>query len=437
MSLHASIIGAGLAGSEAAWQLAERGVEVTIYEQKPVRYSEAHHAPGCAELVCSNSFRGDDVSQAVGLLKREMAALGSLIIRSGRENAVPAGGALAVDRHAFSAAVTAALEAHPRVRFVRGEVTDLPAERPLLIATGPLTSDALAARVQALVGAASLAFYDAIAPIVEGDSIDRDVVFAASRYGKGGGDDYLNCPFTEEEYYAFVAELLAGRKVEFKSFENLRPFEGCMPIEDMAERGPLTLAFGPMKPVGLTDPRTGKRPFAVVQLRREDKHGQLWNLVGFQTKLAYPEQKRIFSTIPGLARAEFVRLGSVHRNTFINSPLLLSPAQELRAHPGVYFAGQVTGVEGYVESAASGLLAALAIEASLRCEAYAPPPPTTALGGLVRHLTESAPEHFQPMNVNFGLMDPLGKRVPRDRKKIALAERALADLDAWRFRRAA
>lgn len=437
MALQVSIIGAGLAGSEAAWQLAERGVSVTIYEQKPERFSEAHKEPVCAELVCSNSFRGDDIANAVGLLKREMAVLGSLIIREGRAHAVPAGGALAVDRVAFSAAVTAALETHPRIRFVRGEIKELPAERPLIIATGPLTSDALAERVQQLVGAQSLAFYDAIAPIVEGESINRDVVFAQSRYGKGGGDDYLNCPMTEEQYHRFVGELLAGRKVELKSFENLRPFEGCMPIEDMAERGPLTLAFGPMKPVGLVDPRTDRRPFAVVQLRREDQHGQLWNLVGFQTKLAYPEQKRVFSLIPGLENAEFVRLGSVHRNTFINSPLVLTPAQELRAHPGVFFAGQITGVEGYVESAASGLLAAIAVEASLRGEAYVPPPPTTAFGGLVRHLTESKPEHFQPMNVNFGIMEPLGKKVPRDRKKLALAERALADLDAWRFRRAA
>jgi methylenetetrahydrofolate--tRNA-(uracil-5-)-methyltransferase len=437
MTKEAGIIGAGLAGSEAAWQLAQQGIKVTIFEQKPERYSEAHKAPTCAELVCSNSFRGDEVSQAVGLLKREMETLGSLIIREGRTHAVPAGGALAVDRVAFSEAVTAALKSHPNIQFVYGERSALPDVRPLIVATGPLTSDALANEIQTLVGATSLAFYDAIAPIIDGESIDRDKVFAASRYGKGGGDDYLNCPMDEAQYYAFVQELLAGQKVPFKDFENIRPFEGCMPIEDMAERGPLTLAFGPMKPVGLTDPRTGKRPFAVVQLRREDKHGQLWNLVGFQTKLSYPEQKRVFRMIPGLENAEFVRLGSVHRNTFINSPMLLSKAQELTSSPGLYFAGQITGVEGYVESAASGLLAALAVGAALRGEEYIPPPPTTAFGGLLRHLTESDPAYFQPMNVNYGIMDPLGRRVPKDKKKTALAERALQDLSSWLQRRAA
>jgi methylenetetrahydrofolate--tRNA-(uracil-5-)-methyltransferase len=435
--MEVAIIGAGLAGSEAAWQLAERGVQVRVFEQKPEKRSPAHHAGGCAELVCSNSFRGDEVSQAVGLLKREMAVLGSFIIACARAHAVPAGGALAVDRNAFSDEVTRRLQAHPNIRFVSGEVTELPAARPLIIATGPLTSDALAARIQELVGGGSLAFYDAIAPIVDGESLDRDRLFAASRYGKGGGDDYLNCPFDEAQYMAFVDALLKGEKVPFKHFENLRPFEGCMPIEDMAERGPLTLAFGPMKPVGLTDPHTGRRPFAVVQLRREDKHGQLWNLVGFQTKLTYPEQKRVFGMIPGLAHAEFVRLGSVHRNTFINAPLALTAEQECKQAPGVFFAGQVTGVEGYVESAASGLLAALAVGARLHGETYTAPPPTTALGGLIRHLTESDPAHFQPMNINYGIMDPLARRVPKDQKKAALAARALADLDAWLLRRAA
>lgn len=435
--MQVSIIGAGLAGSEAAWQLAERGIQVTIYEQKPVRFSPAHKSGDCAELVCSNSLRGDELSQAVGLLKREMELLGSLVIRAARQHRIPAGGALAVDRHAFSAEITAALRTHPNIRFVTGEVTHLPDERPIIVATGPLTSDALAEHLTALLGVQSLAFYDAIAPIVEGETIGRDKVFAASRYGKGEGDDYLNCPLTEPQYDAFVDALLAGQKVPFKAFENLRPFEGCLPIEDMVERGRDTLAFGPMKPVGLIDPRTGRRPYAVVQLRREDKHGQLWNMVGFQTKLTYPEQKRIFRMIPGLEQAEFVRLGSVHRNTFLNAPLLLSSEQECRKLPGVFFAGQITGVEGYVESAASGLLAALAVAARLHDEAYQAPPATTALGGLVRHLTESRPETFQPMNVNFGIMDPLEVRMHRMERKTAIARRALAHVAAWQTRRAA
>lgn len=435
--MKAGILGAGLAGSEAAWQLAERGIEVTVFEQKPQRFSPAHKAETCAELVCSNSFRGDEVTQAIGLLKREMEELGSLIIREGRGASVPAGGALAVDRDAFSASVTARLEQHPNVRFVREEQTVLPDIRPLIVATGPLTSDALAASLQTTLGDESyLSFYDAIAPIVEYDSLDLDKVFAASRYGKGG-DDYLNCPMNEAEYEAFIDALLEGEKVPFKSFENLRPFEGCLPIEDMAERGRMTLSFGPMKPVGLTDPRTGQRPHAVVQLRREDKHGQLWNLVGFQTKLKWPEQKRIFRTIPGLEKAEFVRLGSVHRNTFINAPRLLTPQLELQREPGLFFAGQITGVEGYVESAAGGLLAALAVEARLKGAAYEPPPPTTALGGLIRHLTESDPKHFQPMNINFGIMEPLGYRIRKDQRKAALSERALKDLSAWMMRCAA
>jgi methylenetetrahydrofolate--tRNA-(uracil-5-)-methyltransferase len=437
MRMQVGIIGAGLAGSEAAWQLAERGFDVTIFEQKPERRTPAQKSDHFAELVCSNSFRGDDVTQAVGLLKREMESLGSLIIAEGRANAVAAGGALAVDRDAFSAAVTARLQAHPRIEIVQGEITRLPDCRPLIIATGPLTSDGLASELENLVGDRSLAFYDAIAPIVTGESLDREIVFAASRYGKGGGDDYLNCPLTESQYDAFLDALLAADKVAFKSFENIRPFEGCLPIEEMAERGRKTLAFGPMKPVGLVDPRTGERPHAVVQLRREDRHGQLWNLVGFQTKLTYPEQKRVFAMIPGLAGAEFVRLGSVHRNTFINAPALLTEAQELRSSPGIYFAGQITGVEGYVESAAGGLLAAMAVDSKARGEAYAPPPPTTALGGLIRHLTESNPRHYQPMNVSFGLMDPLPYRLPKDKRRPALAERALRELEEWRNRRAA
>ncbi len=431
MELKAAVIGAGLAGSEAAWQLARQGIAVTVYEQKPERFSPAHKLPGCAELVCSNSFRGDEITQAVGLLKREMASLGSIIIEEGRTHSVPAGGALAIDRVLFSEAVTKRLEEHPLITFVRSEQAALPDTRPVIVATGPLTSDALTESLQEILGGQYLSFYDAIAPIIDAESLNMDRIFAASRYGKGGGDDYLNCPMNEDEYNAFIDALLEAEKVEFRSFENLRPFEGCLPIEDMAERGRQTLAFGPMKPVGLTDPRTGKRPHAVVQLRREDKHGQLWNLVGFQTKLKYPEQKRIFRMIPGLENAEFVRLGSVHRNTFINSPRLLTSAQELREAPGIFFAGQITGVEGYVESAASGLLAGLAGAARLKNQEWQAPPPTTAMGGLIRHITESSPEHFQPMNVNFGIMEPLEQRVRKDKRREALAERAQRDMAAW------
>jgi len=426
-----TVVGAGLAGSEAAWQLAEAGVPVRLIEMRPVRTTPVHAGGGFAELVCSNSLRGDAPTNAVGLLKREMEVLGSLIMRAARATAVPAGGALAVDRTAFSAAVTAAVAGHPRVRVERREVTGLP-PGPAIIATGPLTSSALHAALAALLGEDALAFYDAVAPIVAADSLDFSRLFSASRYGKGDGADYLNAPLDREAYERFVAALLGAEKVPLKSFE--RYFEGCLPIEVMAERGPDTLRHGPMKPVGLVDPATGRRPWAVVQLRRDDLAAEHWNLVGFQTKLTRPEQRRVFRLIPGLENARFVRYGMVHRNTFINAPAHLDPFLRLRARPDVRLAGQLTGVEGYVESAATGLLAARLLLAELAGGTPAPPPPETALGSLVRHLTARRPEGFQPANVSWGLIRcPLELAAIRDkrRRRERQAEHALERIRAW------
>ncbi|MTW16159.1 methylenetetrahydrofolate--tRNA-(uracil(54)-C(5))-methyltransferase (FADH(2)-oxidizing) TrmFO [Rhodoplanes serenus] len=455
------VIGGGLAGCEAAWQIATRGVPVVIHEMRPIHATAAHRTDGLAELVCSNSFRSDDAAaNAVGLLHAEMRRLGSLIMRAADANQVPAGGALAVDRDAFSAAVTAALAAHPLVTIAREEVAGLPPTDwdSVIVATGPLTSPALAEAVRGLTGADSLAFFDAIAPIVHRDSIDMSVAWAQSRYDKAGpggsGADYLNCPLDRAQYEAFVDALLAAETVPFRDFEASTPyFDGCLPIEVMAARGRDTLRFGPMKPVGLTDPRHPERkPHAIVQLRQDNRLGTLFNIVGFQTKMKHAEQVRVFRMIPGLEQAEFARLGGIHRNTFLESPRLLDPTLRLAAMPRLRFAGQITGCEGYVESAAVGLLAGRFAAAERRGEPVAPPPPTTAHGALLGHITgghvvtiDAGPRSFQPMNVNFGLFPPLAAApvrqpgAPRLRgaaktlaRKQALTARALADLDAWR-----
>ncbi|KAB0671816.1 methylenetetrahydrofolate--tRNA-(uracil(54)-C(5))-methyltransferase (FADH(2)-oxidizing) TrmFO [Oryzomonas sagensis] len=426
-----TIIGAGLAGCEAAWQAAQRGVSVVLHEMKPERFSPAHHLAGLAELVCSNSLRGDSLENAVGLLKEELRRSGSLIMEAAEATRVPAGGALAVDRQLFSDYVTAKIAAHPLIRLERGEVTDLPAAGTVVVASGPLTSDALAEPLARLTGD-RLYFYDAIAPIVAADSLDMATIFAASRYGKGDGDDYLNCPLNEAEYLRFVDELVKGEKVPARDFEKIVHFEGCMPVEEMAERGVETLRFGPMKPVGLADPRTGVEPHAVTQLRAENRERTMFNLVGFQTKLTWPEQRRIFRMIPGLERAEFVRLGSLHRNTFINAPALLLETQQLKSDPRIIFAGQITGVEGYVESAASGFLAGINAACLQQGRPLPVPPAETALGALVHHITNADVRHFQPMNVNYGLFPELAGRVKKKEKRQKLAERALEKLEDWR-----
>ncbi len=430
------IIGGGLAGSEAAWQLARMHVPVALHEMRPVRRSEAHVTGKLAELVCSNSFRSDDAeTNAVGLLHEEMRRCGSLVIRAADRHRVPAGAALAVDREGFAGAVEAALEAESLVTIGRGEVAGLPPPEwdSVIVATGPLTSPALAQAIADLTGEGSLAFFDAIAPIVYQDTINFSVAWFESRYGKGEGSDYINCPLDKAQYDAFLDALLAGETAGFHEWEKTTPyFEGCLPIEVMAERGRETPRFGPMKPVGLTDPRTGERPHAVVQLRQDNKLGTLYNMVGFQTKLKHGEQTRIFRMIPGLERAEFARLGGVHRNTFLNYPKLLDEIVRLEAQPRLRFAGQITGVEGYVESAAIGLVAGRFAAAERNGEAPAPPPPTTALGALLHHITGGAePETFQPMNVNFGLFPPLETRARGRERKRLLAARALADLGRW------
>ena len=434
------VIGGGLAGSEAAWQIARAGVPAILHEMRPERATEVHRTDGLAELVCSNSLRSDDAeSSAIGLLHEEMRRLSSVILAAADANKVPAGGALAVDRDGFSQAVGAAIEAEPLIEIERGEIAGLPPEEwtDTIVATGPLTSPPLAEAIRALTGEDSLAFFDAIAPIVYRESVDFDIAWFQSRYDKAGpagtGSDYINCPLDEARYEAFIDALLSSEKTEFKDWERDTPyFEGCLPIEVMAERGRDTLRFGPMKPVGLTDPRTGKRAHAVVQLRQDNALGTLYNLVGFQTKLRHGEQRRVFRTVPGLENAEFARLGGLHRNTFINSPRLLDRGLRLRAAPRLRFAGQITGVEGYVESAAIGLLAGRFAAADSLARPFAPPPPTTALGALLGHITGGAQaDVFQPMNVNFGLLPPLAERKRgRDRKQ-AYCKRALIDLERW------
>jgi len=434
------VVGGGLAGSEAAWQLASAGVPVVLHEMRPVRGTEAHLTENLAELVCSNSFRSDDAqNNAVGVIHEEMRRAGSLIMRAADAHKLPAGGALAVDRHGFSAAVQDALLAHPLVELRREEVAGLPPDEwdSVILATGPLTSPALAEAVGKVTGEAELAFFDAIAPIVHHESIDLSVAWKQSRYDKGGpggdGADYLNCPMDKPGYEAFVAALLAGDKTEFKEWEHNTPyFNGCQPIEVIASTGPQTLRFGPMKPVGLTDPHTGRRPWAVVQLRQDNALGTLWNIVGFQTKLKHGEQTRIFRTIPGLQNAEFARLGGLHRNTFLNSPRLLDGSLRLKAMPRLRFAGQITGCEGYVESAAVGLMAGRFAAAERLGRTQAPPPPTTAMGAILGHITGGADAAtFQPMNVNFGLFPPIEGAFKGKERKQAMAARALADFDRW------
>jgi len=429
------IIGGGLAGSEAAWQLAEAGFRVKLSEMRGSgEMTPAHQTDGLAELVCSNSFRSDDAtSNAVGLLHAEMRALGSLILREGDIHKVPAGSALAVDRDGFSAGVTAALTAHPNITVVRERVDALPDEGLAIIATGPLTAAGLASSIGAATGAEALAFFDAIAPIVHFESIDMETAWFQSRWNKGEGKDYINCALDKEQYLAFHAGLIAGEKTEFKEWEKDTPyFEGCMPIEVAAERGLDTLRFGPMKPVGLDDPRTGRWPHAVVQLRQDNAQGTLWNIVGFQTKLKHAEQVRLFRTIPGLENAEFARLGGLHRNTFIRSPELLDTTLRLKSRPNIRFAGQITGCEGYVESAAIGLLAGRFAAAELSGNTLTPPPVETALGALLHHITGAAvAATYQPMNVNFGLMPPIeGRTKKADRKKM-YTDRARAALEGW------
>ncbi len=429
------IIGGGLAGSEAAWQLAEAGYQVKLSEMRGSgEMTPAHHTDGLAELVCSNSFRSDDAtSNAVGLLHAEMRALGSIIMREGDRHKVPAGSALAVDRDGFSAGVTAALEAHPNITIVRERIDAIPADGPVIISTGPLTAAGLAESIGAATGSEALAFFDAIAPIVHFDSIDMDTAWFQSRWNKGEGKDYINCAMDREQYAAFHQGLIDGEKTPFRDWEMDTPyFEGCMPIEVMAERGFDTLRFGPMKPVGLDDPRTGRWPHAVVQLRQDNASGTLWNIVGFQTKLKHAEQVRLFRTIPGLENAEFARLGGLHRNTFIRSPILLDETLRLKAHPNVRFAGQITGCEGYIESAAIGLLAGRFAAAELAGGTLAPPPVETALGALLGHITGGAEaDSYQPMNVNFGLFPPIeGRTKKADRKKM-YTDRARIALGEW------
>ncbi|MFW5738868.1 MAG: methylenetetrahydrofolate--tRNA-(uracil(54)-C(5))-methyltransferase (FADH(2)-oxidizing) TrmFO [Myxococcota bacterium] len=432
----ATIIGAGLAGSECAWQLAVSGVQVTLIEQRPERMTPAHETPHFAELVCSNSLRGASVSNAVGTLKKELERAGSLIMRLAHENRVPAGGALAVERDRFAQAVTQALSSHPNVRVVRAHCERIPDCRPVVIATGPLTSDALAGDLARVVGAEALSYYDAIAPIVSADSIRWDAVFKQSRYDRSdlGSDDdaqaYVNCPFDEQQYHAFVEALLEADRVSARSFEQVPFFEGCLPIEVMAERGPMTLAFGPMKPVGLVDPRTGRRPFAALQLRVEDRAATAYNLVGFQTRLTRPEQRRVFRMIPGLENATFLRWGAIHRNTFVDAPRVLDGTLQLRAVPGVFLAGQLTGVEGYVESTACGLVCGRMLAQRLAAREPVTPPATTTLGGLLGHLArQDVP--FQPSNITWAHVVPLDKRMRKSARKAALAERAMASVEAW------
>ena len=440
------VVGGGLAGSEAAFQIAQRGVKVVLHEMRPVRMTDAHQTEGLAELVCSNSFRSDDAqANAVGVLHAEMRMMNSIIMSAADEHKVPAGGALAVDRDGFSAGVEARLAAHPLIEVERGEVTEIPDEWDnVIIATGPLTSPALAEIVRNLGGEEDLAFFDAIAPIVHFDSIDMDVAWFQSRYDKatdgGDGKDYINCPMNKAQYEAFIDALLTGDKMVFREWEESTPyFEGCMPIEVMASRGPETLRFGPMKPVGLTNAHDSSRPHAVIQLRQDNALGTLYNMVGFQTKLKYAEQVRVFQTIPGLENAQFARLGGLHRNTFINSPRLLDEQLRMKARPGMRFAGQITGVEGYVESAAIGLMAGIMAAAQAAGSAWTPPPVDTAHGALLAHITGGADaDTFQPMNVNFGLFPPIdgaatgGKRKLRGRdRKLAYASRALESFSQW------
>ena len=435
-----TIVGAGMAGSELALQLARRGIAVRLHEMRPVRPSEAHQTEHFAELVCSNSFRGDALTNGVGLLKEEMRRAGSILMQIAEETAVPAGGALAVDRERFGARVTEVVHAEELIEVVRGEVTEIPGPEAgiFVVASGPLTAQPLAEKITAMTGRQRLYFYDAVAPIVHADSVDRSIAFAQSRYEKGGGDDYINCPMNKDEYYAFVEALRAAELTELHAFEEARFFEGCLPIEVMASRGDKVLAFGPMKPVGLEDPRTSRRPYAVVQLRMENREGTSYNLVGFQTRMKQPDQGRVFRMIPGLEKAEFMRWGSVHRNTYVHGPEVFDARFAMKVAPHLRFAGQITGVEGYVESQASGLLLALFLAAELSGQPLDLPPATTALGALRRHVTGELAidaKAYHPTNIHFGMMPPVeeaksGRSARSDRRE-AVSHRALADLEAW------
>jgi methylenetetrahydrofolate--tRNA-(uracil-5-)-methyltransferase len=455
--LRVSIIGGGLAGSEAAWQAAARGVPVVLHEMRPVKPTAVHKTDGFAELVCSNSFRGDKLDNAVGLLKEEMRRLGSLIMRAADETRVPAGAALAVDRDRFSSRVTEAIASHPLISIRRGEVMSIPSpvDGPVILATGPLTSESLSSEIAALVGSQHLYFYDAISPIISGESIDRQKVYRASRWNRNvrpsastappgesplqacgvddGEGDYLNCPFTRDEYERFYEALMSAEKAGVHEFDAPKFFEGCLPIEVMAARGVDTLRFGPMKPVGLPDPRTGREPYAVVQLRQDNLAGDHFSLVGFQTQMKWGEQARVLRMIPGLEGAEFVRFGMIHRNTYVNSPTVLHATWQTRLRPDLFFAGQMSGVEGYVESAASGLIAGRNAAALVLGEEPSVPPRTTAIGALAYYASHADPKHYVPSNIAFGLIPPLDGRVPRARKdrNLALSERALKDLDEW------
>ncbi|TWH48585.1 methylenetetrahydrofolate--tRNA-(uracil(54)-C(5))-methyltransferase (FADH(2)-oxidizing) TrmFO [Sporomusa sp. KB1] len=423
-----TILGAGLAGSEAAWQLAEAGIDVDLYEMRPKVMTPAHHTALFAELVCSNSLRGAAIENAVGLLKEEMRILNSLIMKAADAHCVPAGGALAVDRNDFSEMITNTLSSHPRIAVKHTEVLEIPADRPLIIATGPLTSPGLSTAIAGLTGNEYLYFYDAAAPIVTADSLNMDIIYRASRYGKGD-DDYLNCPMTKEQYELFWQEITCAQAAPVKDFEKIVVFEGCMPIETMATRGIDTMRFGPMKPVGLRHPETGEMPYAVVQLRQDNRSATLYNMVGFQTHLQWPEQQRVFRLIPGLENADFVRYGVMHRNTFINSPQILLPTLQMKAQPQVFFAGQITGVEGYVESAASGLVAGINASRLLQGLELQVFPKQTAHGALCHYITQADPTHFQPMNINFGLLPPLVHKIKDKKvKNQTIANRALAAL---------
>ncbi|WP_417912923.1 methylenetetrahydrofolate--tRNA-(uracil(54)-C(5))-methyltransferase (FADH(2)-oxidizing) TrmFO [Candidatus Electronema sp. TJ] len=433
MTASMQIIGGGLAGCEAAWQAAQRGCLVELYEMKPTRFSPAHELDLLGELVCSNSLRSNAPDSAVGLLKEEMRRLDSLIMRAAEATAIPAGTALAVDRLRFAAYLTQVMAEHPRIRVIREEVTNLPeTDRPVILATGPLTSEAMTASLIAMTGEQHLAFYDAIAPIVAADSLNMELIYRKSRWDDDTPGDYLNCPMDEAQYNAFIELLGNAQTVPLKAFEEPKYFEGCLPIEVMCARGRDTLRFGPMKPVGLADPRTGKEPHAVVQLRAENRDETAYNLVGFQTKLTYAEQQRVFRTIPGLEQTEFVRLGSIHRNTFICAPVLLDQFLQMKKRPGLFLAGQLSGVEGYVESAATGLLAGINAARLALGQTMAAPPSGTALCALIRHLTETDPAHFQPSNVNFGLFPPLLGRVRKKDRGGRRAELALRLLEEWK-----
>ena len=427
--MKATVVGGGLAGSEAAWALAERGAKVTLYEMRPQVRTAAHQTDRLAELVCSNSFKSVDLTNAHGLLKAELRALGSILLPCADAARVPGGTALAVDRDVFSRAVHQQVISHPNITVIREEISELPS--PGIVATGPLTSERLTAAIVARLGSSALAFYDAIAPVVSSDSLDHSRLYALSRYGKGEGDDYLNAPMDAEAYGRFIDALVEADQFHGHEFDEAPYFEGCLPVEEMARRGRETLRFGPMKPVGLPDPRTRRDPHAVVQLRREDRAGQMWNLVGFQTRLRIPEQQRVFRMIPGLESVEYLRYGSIHRNSYLNSPASLGPALSARDDPTLLFAGQITGVEGYTESLGTGLMAGINLVRQLQGQPVAVPPPTTMLGGLYRYLREADPRHFQPMNANFGLVDPLPGKIRKDRKKELLVERAQADFAAW------